>query len=104
VPELRRVASISDLREGEVSLIEVDGRSLAVFLTGGRPVVTDEECPHAGCPLSEFGVIEGNEIECSCHGSRFDVSTGAVLAPPATDPLTIYPVEVRGEDVMVDIG
>lgn len=101
--EFRRIASMTDLREGEVSLIEVDGRSLAVFLANGRPVATEEECPHAGCPLSEYGEVEGDELECSCHGSRFDIRTGANLAPPATSPLRIYAVEVRGQDVMVEM-
>ena len=101
--ELRRVASVSDLREGEGALVEVDGRSLAVFLSGGSPVVTDEECPHAACPLSEFGVLEGEELECSCHGSRFNIRTGENLAPPATEPLKVYRAEVRGEDVMAEL-
>jgi nitrite reductase/ring-hydroxylating ferredoxin subunit len=34
---------------------------------------------------------------CQCHGSRFDVTTGAVISGPATDPLIMYEVqEVEG--------
>jgi 3-phenylpropionate/trans-cinnamate dioxygenase ferredoxin subunit len=34
---------------------------------------------------------------CQCHGSRFDITTGAVINGPATDALTTYEVhEVEG--------
>jgi 3-phenylpropionate/trans-cinnamate dioxygenase ferredoxin component len=33
---------------------------------------------------------------CQCHGSEFDVTTGAVLRGPATRPLNVY--EVRTTD------
>jgi len=34
---------------------------------------------------------------CQCHGSCFDITTGAVINGPATAPLTIYEVqEVEG--------
>jgi 3-phenylpropionate/trans-cinnamate dioxygenase ferredoxin component len=34
---------------------------------------------------------------CQCHGSRFDVATGAAVDGPATDALNVYEVrEVEG--------
>jgi len=27
---------------------------------------------------------------CQCHGSRFDITTGAVTNGPATEPLKVY--------------
>ena len=34
---------------------------------------------------------------CQCHGSRFDVATGAVINGPATEALNVYEVqEVEG--------
>jgi 3-phenylpropionate/trans-cinnamate dioxygenase ferredoxin component len=48
-------------------------------------------CPGEPCPLSG-GLLVGTVIMCQCHGSRFDVSTGAVVNGPATEPLHIYPV------------
>jgi 3-phenylpropionate/trans-cinnamate dioxygenase ferredoxin component len=35
---------------------------------------------------------------CQCHGSRFDVTTGAVITGPATEPLHLYDItEADGE-------
>jgi 3-phenylpropionate/trans-cinnamate dioxygenase ferredoxin component len=30
---------------------------------------------------------------CQCHGSRFDVTTGAVIDGPATEGLHVYEVQ-----------
>ena len=45
-------------------------------------------CTHAGCPVGF--VPEDNEVECPCHGSRFNFETGAVLFPPAKSGIKIY--------------
>jgi 3-phenylpropionate/trans-cinnamate dioxygenase ferredoxin subunit len=104
VGEFRRVAAIADLREGQALGVEVEGRSIVLFLAGGEPHAADNFCPHAGCPLADFGVIEGDEIECECHGSRFEIKTGANRAPPANTPLQVYLVQVSNGDVLVDLG
>ena len=53
-------------------------------------------CADRACPLSG-GLLTGTTIMCQCHGSRFDIGTGAVVNGPATDPLSTYEVkEVDG--------
>ena len=48
--------------------------------------------------LLSGGLLEGTSIMCQCHGSRFDVGSGAVIDGPATRPLTVYTVaELDGE-------
>ncbi len=49
-----------------------------------------DECSHAAIPLSE-GEVEGCEIECWLHGSRFDLRTGKPTGLPATEPVPITP-------------
>jgi len=53
-------------------------------------------CAEEACPLSG-GLLTGTTILCQCHGSRFDITTGAVINGPATRALKIYEVrDVEG--------
>ena len=49
-------------------------------------------CGDRRCPLSG-GLLTGTTIMCQCHGSRFDIGTGAVVNGPATDALNVYEVQ-----------
>ena len=53
-------------------------------------------CGQEACPLSG-GLLTGTTIMCQCHGSRFDITTGAVINGAATVALNVYAVqEVEG--------
>ena len=49
-------------------------------------------CAEEACPLSG-GLLTGTTIMCQCHGSRFDLTTGAVINGPATEALNVYEVQ-----------
>jgi 3-phenylpropionate/trans-cinnamate dioxygenase ferredoxin component len=49
-------------------------------------------CADKACPLSS-GLLTGTTIMCQCHGSRFDITTGAVINGPATEGLNVYEVQ-----------
>ncbi len=59
----------------------------------------DAECSHKGCFV---GSSTRGFIPCACHGSRFDLVDGAVLAGPAPEPLEEYPVIVRDGRIVMD--
>jgi nitrite reductase/ring-hydroxylating ferredoxin subunit len=42
-------------------------------------------------------------VTCPCHFAEFDVTTGAVFAPPAKEPLTKYPVKVEDGAIYVAV-
>ncbi|MFI8361086.1 Rieske (2Fe-2S) protein [Streptomyces sp. NPDC085612] len=58
----------------------------------GRYKAFSAQCTHSGCVLDKIVEGEGN---CPCHGSRFDVATGAVLRGPAAQPLPEVPVRAE---------
>ena len=76
--------------------------SVAVVRDGEDWYAVYDECSHAAIALSE-GDVEGDQIECWLHGSRFDLRTGKPTGLPATEPVAIYPVKVEGGDVLVDV-
>ncbi|MFB6658929.1 Rieske (2Fe-2S) protein [[Kitasatospora] papulosa] len=59
----------------------------------GRYKAFSAQCTHAGCLLDK---VEGNEGNCPCHGSRFDMTTGKALQGPATVPLPSVPLKLEG--------
>jgi 3-phenylpropionate/trans-cinnamate dioxygenase ferredoxin component len=97
-----RACALAEIPAGEALAATVDGVDLAVVRNGDDVYAIYDECSHAAIPLSE-GEVEGCEIECWLHGSRFDLRTGKPSGPPATDPVPTYPVRVEGDDVLVDV-
>jgi nitrite reductase/ring-hydroxylating ferredoxin subunit len=61
---------------------------------GRRVFAIHDRCSHRGCSLSE-GKIEGDVVECFCHGSRFDLRDGSVRRGPATAPQPSFQVRER---------
>ena len=62
-------------------------------------VITDQ-CSHEEVSLY-LGCIQGDNIKCSLHGSRFSLKTGEPLEDPATDPIGTYAVKVEGEKIFM---
>ena len=97
-----RACAVSDVPPGGAIAVSVDGVEVAVARDGEDLFAIYDECSHESIPLSE-GDLEGTELECWLHGSRFDLRTGKPTSLPATDPVAIYPVKVAGDDVLVDV-
>jgi naphthalene 1,2-dioxygenase ferredoxin component len=95
-----RVAARSELAAGEVIGVEAGGQSIAVYDCDGELFATDNICTHAYACLSD-GWLDGNTIECPLHAARFDVRTGQVLDPPATEDLKTYPIRLVNGDIEV---
>jgi nitrite reductase/ring-hydroxylating ferredoxin subunit len=76
-------AGSADAPDGEIREVS----AVALIRAGGRWYAYDDECPHAECPLSADAEVDGTTLVCNCHGSEFDLETGAVLLGPADDPL-----------------
>ena len=93
----------SQLAEGEVIGVEIAGKSIALYDCDGTVYATDNICTHAYACLSD-GWLDGDLIECPLHAARFDVKTGKVLSPPATEDLETFPVRIVGDAIEIKIG
>lgn len=96
-------AALVDVPDGGVLAVEVDGVGVALVRVGEEVYAVRDECSHAAIPLSE-GEVEGCEIECWLHGSRFDVRSGKALNLPATEPIATFQTTIEGDTVMVDLS
>jgi 3-phenylpropionate/trans-cinnamate dioxygenase ferredoxin subunit len=81
----------TEISLSECKVIEIEGTPIAVINLNGMFYAFQDNCPHQHLPLAD-GVVEGNTITCPFHGAMFDITTGEVLAPPACEDLTTYPV------------
>src|ERR1700741_4145447 len=77
---------------------------LSIARVGGRLYSFDDLCPCVpeACPLSG-GLLMGTTLMCQCHGSRFDITTGAVINGPATEELNVYEVQEAQAGVQIRV-
>jgi nitrite reductase/ring-hydroxylating ferredoxin subunit len=95
------VARATELRDGEMHVVEVNGAKVTLARVDGRVHAFDDTCTHAGCSLAQ-GELDDTVVTCPCHGSRFDVRSGDVLRGPARRPVRSRAVSVKGDDVLVE--
>jgi nitrite reductase (NADH) small subunit len=97
-----RAARVVELPPGTVREYQLDGTTIALANVAGKFHAINNVCLHRGGPLGE-GELEGNAVVCPWHGWKYDVTTGQLLTNPAV-AVACYPVEVRDEDVWVDVS
>ena len=73
-----KVAETRDIQALQMKAVEVDGEKVCVGNVEGRYYAIGNVCIHMGGPLAE-SKLEGFEVQCTWHGSRFDIRTGNVV-------------------------
>ncbi len=86
--------AVFDAAQNQPSFLEVNGVSLVIVRDGDEWLAAEDLCSHAACAFSTDGEIDGTTAICNCHGSEFDLRTGAVQVPPANEPIAIFPTRV----------
>jgi 3-phenylpropionate/trans-cinnamate dioxygenase ferredoxin component len=95
------VARVSDLAEATPTRVDVDGVPVCLVRLGALVKAVHDTCSHQQWSLGE-GMVWGNGIECSLHGSTFDLDSGAPSSLPATTPIPTFAVALDGDEVHVD--
>ena len=86
---------------GEMQVFDVEGTKVNVASVGGQLHAFDDTCTHKACSLAK-GKLDGTTVTCPCHGSQFDVTSGAVLRGPAQRPVRSRLVQVEGDHLLVE--
>jgi nitrite reductase (NADH) small subunit len=95
-------AKKTDVPPGTIREFQLQGKTVALANVAGQFHAIDGVCIHRGGPLGD-GPLEGHMVTCPWHGWEYDVTTGKVGQSP-TAGVNCYAVEVRGDDVFVDVG
>lgn len=95
-----RVASTIDVPNGRMKKVVVEGRPILLVNSEGQFYAIGSVCTHMGGPLDQ-GILDGHEVQCPWHGSRFDLKTGQVKRGPAGRPEPVYEVKVEGNEIQL---
>jgi len=96
------VGKESEVIEGGAKCATASQRSFALFKVGGKVYCLDNQCTHLGGPLCQ-GSLQGAIVQCPWHGSRFDVTSGNVVGPPARKAVRSYAVAIEDGEIVVEI-
>ncbi len=97
-----RAAAVVEIPAGTIREVSLDGKAVALANVGGQFHAINNTCLHRGGPLGD-GPLEGNIVTCPWHGWQYDVTTGKVSQNPAVG-VDCYAVEVRGDEIYVDLA
>jgi nitrite reductase/ring-hydroxylating ferredoxin subunit len=92
---------LAELQPGKMRAVSIGGREILLCHTKEGVSALDNVCTHAYARMSE-GRLRGSRLICPLHGASFDARTGAVLAPPASQPLCRHGVRVI--DGMIEVA
>ena len=96
-------AKVSEVPSWGKKLVSVAGQEILLINIKGEIFACESECPHQAAPLSGALVKEVDHITCARHGWHFNLKTGACREEPQYT-LKVYPVQVSGDDINVELG
>lgn len=95
-----KVADVGEISPGDMMPVKVGDTEILIVNVDGTIHACDDICSHSYAALSE-GDLDGNEVQCPLHGAIFNVATGQVITPPATQNLRTFEVRIEGSDILV---
>jgi 3-phenylpropionate/trans-cinnamate dioxygenase ferredoxin subunit len=102
---MRRIdlLGVDEVPDGTMKMAWVDGTDqVLVVNTGGVVRAVQGICSHEYFELDK-GFLTAGTLTCALHLSRFDLSDGEPLDPPAELPLEVYPVVVENGRVIIEV-
>jgi nitrite reductase/ring-hydroxylating ferredoxin subunit len=79
--------------------VEVNGEKVCLANVEGNYYALGNVCTPLGGPLAQ-GKLEGYEVLCPWHGSRFDIRTGKVARPPAMRSEPTYEIKKEYDNIL----
>lgn len=98
--EWTTVPGTESLTDGSCVVVDIDDAKIAVYRIEGQFYAIEDVCTHDGGELAS-GKVEGNEVICPRHGARFCIRTGAVLCPPAYEPVHCFPLRNEAGTIQI---
>jgi nitrite reductase (NADH) small subunit len=97
-----KIAQTFDIPENKSKEIEVNGNRVAIFHANGRYYALEALCRHQDGSLAP-GKINGEVVECPLHFWHYNIRTGELLDYLKDVKLETYNLDIRGNDIFIDI-
>jgi nitrite reductase (NADH) small subunit len=97
---LFKAAEKDELLDGQAKIVNVHGKSVALFRIDGAYFAIANACLHRGGPLGE-GQVKGHEVTCPWHGWKFDLQDGSFSLIPTLRVKT-YKVEQNSDGIFIE--
>jgi len=95
------VCALAEFPPGSRRLLNLPGRSIAVFNVDDQLYAVDDSCPHAGSSLS-VGQLNGTFVHCRAHGLRFNLRTGE-FRPGSELCVATYSIFVKDGQIILKL-
>ncbi len=82
--------------------LDLNGSHMLLSKIGGVVSAVSGTCTHEETDLG-LGFVLEERVVCPLHLSQFDLRTGEVMNPPATEPLKRFNVKIEGETILVEV-
>lgn len=89
-----------EIKAGEREVFDTDYGSILLLNIDDTFYAVENLCSHEEYELAD-GQLNGCELECSKHGSFFDVRSGEALNPPAIRPIKLFTTRIEANDVQI---
>ena len=99
--EFIKAAKKSEIPEDTGKLVEINGKTIALFKYEGKVHAIYSVCPHQGGPLDEGGMTDGM-VTCPWHGWEFNIKDGVCAFNDRIKQPT-FKVKEEGDDVWVEV-
>lgn len=98
--DFKAALPVSDLVEGKMRRVEVDGQPILLVKTSGKIYALGAVCSHYGAPLEE-GKLEDGCVQCPWHFSRFALEDGSIKEGPTCSAVPSYDVRTANDQIEI---
>ncbi len=103
MPERIELGPAADIPLRRGKAYDVHDKRIAVFRTPDGWFALDDACPHMNYSLAG-GWTDGDCVNCPGHGAMFDLRSGEIIAPPATEGVENYKVTEENGTLFLSLG
>jgi nitrite reductase (NADH) small subunit len=97
-----KIANKNEIREGNGKEVHINGQRIALFLSNNKYYAIEALCRHQDGSLAP-GKIEGEVVECPLHFWHYNIRTGELLDYMEGVKLNTFDVEVRKNEIYLDV-